>query len=368
VVIGSGDGENPAPPSDDPGLANVGAIGFHAAVYLGNRWVLTANHISQDDLVIAGQTFSEVPGSKHRLTTPGGALADLKLLKFDGDPGLPNMNIASSPPPGNSVVVMMGNGRNRMSPTTWQDTTGISRDGYETGGGNALRWGNNRVEIVYPEPVLDTAAYLATFDESGGTTYECQAAQGDSGGGVFYKRFGTWALSGIMYAVSTYPEQPTNLALYGNGTIIADLSVYRAEILSVINTPTCNDGLDDDGDGLTDYPADPGCSSANDSDERDANLVCDDGVDQDGDGLVDWPEDPGCSDSSDSSEQSPGLICDDGIDNEGDGLTDYPEDPECTSPTAPNEGPAPYVPVTSGLGSGLLIALLGATGRLRSGR
>jgi hypothetical protein len=37
----------------------------------------------------------------------------------------------------------------------------------------------------------------------------------------------------------------------------------------VVNTPTyqCSDGVDNDGDGLTDYPADPGCISAIDDDE-----------------------------------------------------------------------------------------------------
>ena len=31
--------------------------------------------------------------------------------------------------------------------------------------------------------------------------------------------------------------------------------------------PACSDGIDNDGDGLTDYPSDPGCSSATDDDE-----------------------------------------------------------------------------------------------------
>ncbi len=34
--------------------------------------------------------------------------------------------------------------------------------------------------------------------------------------------------------------------------------------------PICSDGIDNDGDGLVDYPADPGCSSAADSDEYNA--------------------------------------------------------------------------------------------------
>ncbi len=58
-------------------------------------------------------------------------------------------------------------------------------------------------------------------------------------------------------------------------------------------------------------------------------LVCDDGADNDGDGLSDVPDDPGCDDVSDASERSPLLVCDDAADNDGDGLSDAPDDPGC---------------------------------------
>ena len=37
----------------------------------------------------------------------------------------------------------------------------------------------------------------------------------------------------------------------------------------IIGAPSCSDGSDNDGDSKTDYPADPGCSSATDNDETD---------------------------------------------------------------------------------------------------
>jgi hypothetical protein len=37
--------------------------------------------------------------------------------------------------------------------------------------------------------------------------------------------------------------------------------------------PRCSDGYDNDGDGLVDYPADPGCSSANDDSELDSGAA-----------------------------------------------------------------------------------------------
>ena len=66
----------------------------------------------------------------------------------------------------------------------------------------------------------------------------------------------------------------------------------------------CADGLDNDGDGLIDHPADPGCSSSDDGDETDPPQ-CSDGKDNDGDGLVDFPADKGCAAADDNDEVDP---------------------------------------------------------------
>ena len=68
--------------------------------------------------------------------------------------------------------------------------------------------------------------------------------------------------------------------------------------------PACQDGLDNDGDGQTDYPNDPGCTSADDSSETNPNVQCDDGRDNDGDGQVDYPNDPQCSNLTDNREMT----------------------------------------------------------------
>ena len=68
-------------------------------------------------------------------------------------------------------------------------------------------------------------------------------------------------------------------------------------------TYQCNDGIDNDGDGLTDL-ADPGCENAQDNDEYNdppPTTQCSDGVDNDGDGLVDLA-DPGCANAEDNDE------------------------------------------------------------------
>ncbi|MCZ6463633.1 MAG: hypothetical protein O7A09_04780 [Proteobacteria bacterium] len=55
---------------------------------------------------------------------------------------------------------------------------------------------------------------------------------------------------------------------------------------------------------------------------------CQDGVDNDGDGTTDFPEDLGCADFT-APLESP--ACSDGRDNDGDGHADYPADPECAA-------------------------------------
>ena len=96
----------------------------------------------------------------------------------------------------------------------------------------------------------------------------------------------------------------------------------------------CMNGVDDDNDGLADWPTDPGCSSKTDNTETSSALVCDNGVDEtnDADTLADFRlsgGDAGCTSATDNNERD--GACDDLFDNDGDGLTDRPNDPECGS-------------------------------------
>ena len=148
----------------------------------------------------------------------------------------------------------------------------------------------------------------------------------------------------------------------------------------------CNDGKDNDGDGLIDYQydkkskmniGDPGCTSATDNDESNCGdrvceggetcatcpadcgtcTQCNDKIDNDKDGLIDYPADKGCSSLTDNDESNCGnqicesfescsscpadcgkcVECDDGIDNDGDGYIDYPADKGCAGPTYMDE-------------------------------
>ncbi len=82
-----------------------------------------------------------------------------------------------------------------------------------------------------------------------------------------------WKLAGIIFAVTPPIFQPPNTVLFGNLTFNADLAQYRDQIVDVVFPPACRDGIDNDGNGLRDFPADPGCSSRDDAVEASGMLV-----------------------------------------------------------------------------------------------
>ena len=74
----------------------------------------------------------------------------------------------------------------------------------------------------------------------------------------------------------------------------------------------CSDGIDNDGDGDTDYPFDYFCTDPGDDDERDPLPQCSDGSDNDGDGATDYPADPGCANGQDNDETNSAAVPVDG--------------------------------------------------------
>jgi hypothetical protein len=265
VIIETGDGTgNVTAPPDDPGWANLGTRGGTTGVYLGHRWVLTANHVGAGDVVFQGQTYAAVPGSAVRFENPDTSLADLIAFKVFGDPGLPGLPIPNFPPAVDDPLIAIGNGLNRGTPTSF-----MGLGGYNWGSGHSMRWGTNVVSEV-DLLVNSTYSFASTFSDPldpSATAHEAAGANGDSGGAAFIKVGGNWYLAGTLFAISLYTDQPASTSIYDNKLFAVDLSFYRADILAVINQRSCSDGLDDDGDGFTDYPADPECVSANDDSE-----------------------------------------------------------------------------------------------------
>jgi len=343
VVIASEPGSgNVTAPADDPGFSHVGSPGIATVVYLGNGWVLTANHVTDADVTLGGVVYPRVPGSRVTFANPDSSVPDIAAYRIDPHPDLPILPIGTETPEDGTPVLMIGHGLDRGGPVTWE-----GHDGFVLLGSQSVRWGSN--EIAGSGMLGGDAAIATTFDE-GATTHEAQAQYGDSGGAVFAKNAqDDWELAGILFAIDTYEGQPSYV-LYGNVSYAIDLAAYRDQIIATVR-PECSDEAENDGDGEVDFPADPGCTSAEDLSEA---ADCNDGLDNDFDGLADYGVDPGCRNRQEWVREDP--ACDNAFDDDGDTFVDG-NDPECAASPAwwTDEG-APY-PTGCGLGFELVLVI-----------
>lgn len=181
------------------------------------------------------------------------------------------------------------------------------------------------VQDVYVEdcePELSAELRLVmSLPEGSRPRYATLAPQRDT----LWVTFGQRAVIGEMILAATLAE--------GDTRACADGGAPPCEGRQFGLTFGCQDGIDNDGDGLIDG-ADPQCldpTSAESADgvQRSRASRCNDGEDNDGDGLIDGA-DPDCAFAGDDSERGGVLLpqCIDGIDNDEDGLIDD-EDPDC---------------------------------------
>jgi hypothetical protein len=165
----------------------------------------------------------------------------LALWRLVDDPGLPALDIASTPVALGTAVTMIGNGRTIGSALS--DGTGYQVDVSAF----TIRWGTNDVSLTNQFETVGFGAnrsFHTRFDNMGPAANESQVARGDSGGGVFRRPNDLWELTGIIFANSTNSNQPNTgppnfeptTVVFGNESVIADLSFYRNQIVSLVGT------------------------------------------------------------------------------------------------------------------------------------
>ena len=238
AVVDGNSQTNTSPPADGAPWASTGSVNGGGGVYLGSGWVLTVAHIGAGTTTFSGTPFSW-DGTSYRLTNSDGTATDLVLFHLSDTPPLPNLGMASNSPAGLSQVDMIGFGAKAGSSQTMIGAyTGFY---WSPGGGKS--WGNNKVNaggtVVINAGLGDLTTFVTDFTTPGTpgptapTSDECQAAGGDSGGGVYQLNGSTWQLVGILDAIDSLPNQPANTAVYGNSTYSADVATYRPQIIQL---------------------------------------------------------------------------------------------------------------------------------------
>jgi hypothetical protein len=199
----------------------------------------------------------------------------------------------------------------------------------------------NRLEVRGETPNEEQRVSLRVLDQNGDSIYEDRRRSDDDREYRFRER------------PAPAPACVAEVSAEGQ-TVTRDIE-DRPDVCDNVPPPPaaqCSDGIDNDGDGLIDFPNDPGCINVDDNDEFNAPpppvAQCSDSIDNDGDGLIDFPNDPGCANANDNDETNgppPAAQCSDGIDNDGDGLIDFPNDPGCANADDNDETNTPPQPI-----------------------
>ena len=124
---------------------------------------------------------------------------------------------------------------------------------------------------------------------------------------IRHKSYLGWTLRGAARQTARAAGMDVNLFRATQGVLnpvrdaLCPFLYERVRSDTPVRVPACSDGVDDDGDQLTDFPADPGCLGPGSWRE---DPACDDGIDNDRDGRIDLA-DPDCASSSDAAEGRP---------------------------------------------------------------
>ena len=108
-----------------------------SGVYLGNGWVLTANHVGIGPMTLGNVIYPAALGSGVRLEHSAGVPTDLLLFQLASDPGLDTLPIAVTSPPLAAQAILIGRGCDRGAAGVRPSTA--SRSGSGTAGGRQGR-------------------------------------------------------------------------------------------------------------------------------------------------------------------------------------------------------------------------------------
>lgn len=215
ILYGRSNAENTTAPGNGAPWAYGTRVGAPNAsgVYLGNGFVLTANHVDMGignvstTIVINNTTYTQNTAFTPCRLSSGNHVVDAKVFRINGDPGLAPMPIAMEDIEADTgadfTVIGWGVGKGNQTSNTSANTTWTWGD-VST---QIQRWGTNFSEDA--DYTLSGSGYLydillAVHDILPvGPENEAAVTLGDSGSGLFISFNGTWKLAGIATDVST---------------------------------------------------------------------------------------------------------------------------------------------------------------------
>lgn len=236
------------------------------AVYLGNGFVLTANHAGAPSQVLLGTEFYTPDPSFAPISfTP----TDLRLYKILNPPPLALLPLTGPNDADTSkLTVLMGWGKGKGS--IINEPGAMGDKGWLWGGSNKFdevsknkRWGTNTTTSTGVTISYDAYSFTALkviFDNASGAN-EATAAIADSGGPFFQKIGSVWKLAGTITSVDGGESYENGAALYSpSGARSATYAVRLRSVAEKLRFTAWkearsiavgeSDTLDTDGDGL----------------------------------------------------------------------------------------------------------------------
>lgn len=229
-----------------------------SAIYLGNGYLLTANHVTMGTNSYSHVTFDGTNTFEIDPTFKAGARdlgiqvavgVDLAVFRLTIEPvGVPAVSLLTGTNEvfgGEATMIGWGVGRN---PSSSLESTNVAWGDAST---SALRWGLNApldaLTINYSGYSMEALRTIAgadgvAFDPDGLGAAEGAAALFDSGSALFQKIDDVWFLIGVGAAVqnanfSIYGDDKVAGAGRGDANYFARVSTYEADIVAVIPEP-----------------------------------------------------------------------------------------------------------------------------------
>ncbi len=224
-----------------------------SAVYLGDGYLLTANHVTMNPTVkyvtFDNSTFYEIDSTFNDGVRPYGKQVatnvDMAVIKLTTEPmGQAAASLLTSPGELSAPATLIGWGVGR-DPSS---TLGSANVDWGNGTTTAKRWGEN-VPRAFVTVDYQLGSYQAIATITGGASdspaglgdSEAGLAYFDSGGGLFQQLDGDWYLIGVnagtdLASTVFGPDQFTGKTL-GSGNYFGRVSSYDTQIIALVPEP-----------------------------------------------------------------------------------------------------------------------------------